>query len=104
MKVLANKLACAGDNITKNNLSIRTLNGLRLGYVKINCIILIVNQPNQINLTPPEQLSRIKKQQQNQETKELRTETVREKRRSTQRLRGSVPNVPTSTAKEPSWA
>ena len=32
MKMLANKLACAGDNITKKDLLIRTLNGLGSGF------------------------------------------------------------------------
>lgn len=40
MKVLANKLACAGDNITKTDPSIRTLNGLRLGYLDLASIII----------------------------------------------------------------
>lgn len=39
MKVVANKLTCAGDNITKKDLSIRTLNGLKLGYLDLASII-----------------------------------------------------------------
>ena len=39
MKVLANKLACAGDNITDKDLLIRTLNGLGSGYLDLASII-----------------------------------------------------------------
>ncbi|KAH9723964.1 retrovirus-related pol polyprotein from transposon RE2 [Citrus sinensis] len=38
-KVLANKLACAGDNITEKDLLIRTLNGLGSGYLDLTSII-----------------------------------------------------------------
>ena len=39
MKILANKLACAGDNITEKDLLIRTLNGLGSGYLDLASII-----------------------------------------------------------------
>ncbi|KAL9409437.1 hypothetical protein AB3S75_047767 [Citrus x aurantiifolia] len=39
MKILANKLACAGDNITGKDMLIRTLNGLGSSYLDLASII-----------------------------------------------------------------
>ncbi|KAK9179785.1 hypothetical protein WN943_028990 [Citrus x changshan-huyou] len=39
MKLLANKLACAGDVITENDLLMRVLNGLGSGYLDLASII-----------------------------------------------------------------
>lgn len=39
MKLLANKLACAGDTITEKDLLMRILNGLWLGYLDLASII-----------------------------------------------------------------
>ena len=39
MKLLANKLACAGDIITEKDLSMRVLNGLGPGYLDLALII-----------------------------------------------------------------
>lgn len=41
MKILANKLACAGDNIIEKDLLIRTLNGLEPGYLDLASIIIV---------------------------------------------------------------
>ena len=39
MKMLANKLACASDNITEKDLPMRILNGLGPGYLDLALII-----------------------------------------------------------------
>lgn len=47
MKMLANKLTCAGDNITKKDLSMRILNGLGSGYLDL-ALIIAANKINYI--------------------------------------------------------
>ena len=47
MKMLANKLTCAGDNITEKDLPMRILNGLGSGYLDL-ALIIVANKMSYI--------------------------------------------------------